>query len=99
MHLTIRRNDIVSVSAVGSLKEDLPPGKFVIVNQFIDRTFEDLKLFDDEIVAHAMAHPTSNGLMNACEEAIKNSNIDYQRNELYSYGRTAIFYISRVKFI
>ncbi len=30
--------DIVSVSAVGSLKEDLPPGKFVIVDQFIDRT-------------------------------------------------------------
>ena len=31
--------DIVSVSAVGSLKEDLPPGKFVIIDQFIDRTF------------------------------------------------------------
>ena len=31
--------DIVSVSAVGSLKDDLPPGKFVIVDQFIDRTF------------------------------------------------------------
>ena len=31
--------DIVSVSAVGSLKEDLPPGKFVIVDQFIDRIF------------------------------------------------------------
>ena len=31
--------DLVSVSAVGSLKEDLPPGKFVIVDQFIDRTF------------------------------------------------------------
>ena len=32
-------SDIISVSAVGSLKEDLPPGKFVIVDQFIDRTF------------------------------------------------------------
>ena len=31
--------DIISVSAVGSLKEDLEPGKFVIVDQFIDRTF------------------------------------------------------------
>ena len=31
--------DIVSVSAVGSLKENLPPGKFVLVDQFIDRTF------------------------------------------------------------
>ena len=69
--------DIISVSAVGSLKEDLPPGKFVIVDQFIDRTFARVKtFFDDEIVAHvSMAHPTSNGLMNACEEAIKRSNI------------------------
>ena len=78
-------SDIVSVSAVGSLKEDLPPGKFVIVDQFIDRTFARTKtFFDDEIVAHvSMAHPTSNGLMNACEEAIKKSNIDYQRNGIY----------------
>jgi 5'-methylthioadenosine phosphorylase len=77
--------DIVSVSAVGSLKEDLPPGKFVIVDQFIDRTFARKKtFFDNEIVAHvSMAHPTSNGLMNACEEAIKNGNIEYQRNGTY----------------
>ena len=77
--------DIVSVSAVGSLKEDLPPGKFVIVDQFIDRTFARVKtFFDDEIVAHvSMAHPTSNGLMNACEDAIKKSNIEYQRNGTY----------------
>ena len=77
--------DIVSVSAVGSLKEDLPPGKFVIVNQFIDRTFAREKtFFDDEIVAHvSMAHPTSNGLMNACEEAIKKEKIEYQRNGTY----------------
>ena len=77
--------DIVSVSAVGSLKEDLPPGKFVIVDQFIDRTFARIKtFFDDEIVAHvSMAHPTSNGLMNACEDAIKKSNIDYQRKGTY----------------
>ena len=37
--------DIASVSAVGSLKEDLPPGKFVIVDQFIDRTFARTKTF------------------------------------------------------
>ena len=37
--------DIVSVSAVGSLKENLPPGKFVIVDQFIDRTFLERKHF------------------------------------------------------
>ena len=77
--------DIVSVSAVGSLKEDLPPGKFVIVDQFIDRTFAREKtFFDNEIVAHvSMAHPTSNGLMNACEEAIKKEKIEYQRNGTY----------------
>ena len=77
--------DIVSVSAVGSLKEDLPPGKFVIVDQFIDRTFARNKtFFEDEIVAHvSMAHPTSTGLMDACEESIKKEKIDYQRGGTY----------------
>ena len=77
--------DIVSVSAVGSLKEDLPPGKFVIIDQFIDRTFSRNKtFFDDEIVAHvSMAHPTSSGLMDACEDAIKKGKIDYQRGGTY----------------
>ena len=77
--------DIVSVSAVGSLKEDLSPGKFVIVDQFIDRTFARNKtFFDDEIVAHvSMAHPTSNGLMNSCEDAIKKEKIEYQRGGTY----------------
>ena len=77
--------DIVSVSAVGSLKENLPPGKFVIVDQFIDRTFDRNKtFFDDEIVAHvSMAHPTSKGLMNACEYAIKKEGIDYQMGGTY----------------
>ena len=77
--------DIVSISAVGSLKKELSPGKFVIVDQFIDRTFARNKtFFDDEIVAHvSMAHPTSIGLMNACEEAIKKEKIEYQRNGTY----------------
>ena len=77
--------DIVSISAVGSLKESLPPGKFVIVDQFIDRTFSREKtFFDEDIVAHvSMAHPTSSGLMNACEEAIKKEKIEYQRNGTY----------------
>ena len=77
--------DIVSISAVGSLKEELNPGKFIIVDQFIDRTFTRNKtFFDEEIVAHvSMAHPTSNGLMNACEEAIKKENIPYQRGGTY----------------
>ena len=77
--------DIVSVSAVGSLKEHLSPGKFVIIDQFIDRTFSRNKtFFDDEIVAHvSMAHPTSKGLMKACEEAIKKEGIDYQKGGTY----------------
>ena len=77
--------DIVSVSAVGSLKEDLFPGKFVIVDQFIDRTFAREKtFFDEDIVAHvSMAHPTSKGLMNSCEEAIKKEKIEYQRGGTY----------------
>jgi len=77
--------DIISVSAVGSLKEDLSPGKFVIVDQFIDRTFARKKtFFDDEIVAHvSMAHPTSSGLMNACEEAIQKEKIGYQKGGTY----------------
>ena len=77
--------DIVSVSAVGSLKEDLPPGKFVIVDQFIDRTFARNKtFFDEDIVAHvSMAHPTSTGLMNVCEESIKKEKISYQRGGTY----------------
>ena len=77
--------DIVSVSAVGSLKENLPPGKFVLVDQFIDRTFARKKtFFDEDIVAHvSMAHPTSKALMNACEEAINNEKIPYQRGGTY----------------
>jgi len=77
--------DIVSVSAVGSLKENLKPGMFVIVDQFIDRTFARHKtFFDEDIVAHvSMAHPTSKGLMNACEEAVKKEKIEYQKGGTY----------------
>ena len=77
--------DIISVSAVGSLKEDLEPGKFVIVDQFIDRTFSRTKtFFDEEIVAHvSMAKPTSPGLSDCCESALKKLNIKYQRNGTY----------------
>ena len=77
--------DVVSVSAVGSLKENLPPGKFVVVDQFIDRTFARNKsFFDEEIVAHvSMAYPTSKGLMNACEDAIKKEGIDYLMGGTY----------------
>ena len=77
--------DIVSVSAVGSLKENLDPGTFVLVDQFIDRTFSRAKtFFDEEIVAHvSMAYPTSVGLANACENALKQLKIKYQRGGTY----------------
>tara|TARA_B100000963_G_scaffold81132_1_gene69022 strand:- start:1630 stop:2502 length:873 start_codon:yes stop_codon:yes gene_type:complete len=77
--------DIISVSAVGSLKEELEPGKFIIVDQFIDRTFSRTKtFFDEEIVAHvSMAKPTSFGLGNCCEEALKKLSIKYQKGGTY----------------
>ena len=77
--------DIISVSAVGSLKEDLNPGKFVIVDQFIDRTFSRSKtFFDEEIVAHvSMAKPTSFGLSKCCESALKKLNISHQIGGTY----------------
>jgi 5'-methylthioadenosine phosphorylase len=51
--------DILSVSAVGSLREDLHPGMFVVVDQFIDRTFaREKSFFGEGLVAHVgMAHP------------------------------------------
>ena len=77
--------DIISVSAVGSLKENLEPGKFVIVDQFIDRTFARSKtFFDEEIVAHvSMAKPTSPGLASCCESALKKLKIKYQTGGTY----------------
>ncbi|MDA9078326.1 S-methyl-5'-thioadenosine phosphorylase [Pelagibacteraceae bacterium] len=77
--------DIISVSAVGSLKEELEPGKFVIIDQFIDRTFSRVKtFFDEEIVAHvSTAKPTSTGLSDCCEAALKKLNIKNQRGGTY----------------
>ncbi|GBR08347.1 S-methyl-5'-thioadenosine phosphorylase [Asaia siamensis] len=53
--------DIVSLSAVGSLREDLPPGQFVLVDQFIDRSFaREKSFFGRGCVAHVgMADPVS----------------------------------------
>ena len=77
--------DILSMSAVGSLKENLEPGKFVIIDQFIDRTFARVKtFFDKEIVAHvSMAKPTSPGLMKTCEKVLKKLNIPFQKGGTY----------------
>jgi len=51
--------EIISLSAVGSLREDLPPGHFVIVDQFIDRSFaREKSFFGTGCVAHvSVAHP------------------------------------------
>ncbi|MEC8313432.1 MAG: 5'-methylthioadenosine phosphorylase, partial [Verrucomicrobiota bacterium] len=77
--------DIISISAVGSLKEDLFPKTFVIVDQYIDLTNQRKKtFFDNNIVAHvSMAHPTSKGLMNACENALKATGTPYQKGGTY----------------
>ncbi|MDX2235464.1 MAG: S-methyl-5'-thioadenosine phosphorylase [Hyphomonadaceae bacterium] len=52
--------DVLSLSACGSLKEHLAPGAFVLVDQFIDRTFaREKSFFGEGLVAHvSMAHPT-----------------------------------------
>ena len=77
--------DIISVSAVGSLKENLKPGSFVIIDQFIDRTFARKKtFFDEEIVAHvSLAKPTSPGLSKCCEDALKKLKIDFHLGGTY----------------
>ena len=61
-------SEILSVSAVGSLKAELKPGMFVIVDQFIDRTFARKKsFFGQGLVAHvSMAHPVCHRLGNHC---------------------------------
>lgn len=77
--------DLVSLSAVGSLKEDLPPGTFVIVDQFIDRTFARAKTFFGEgCVAHvSMAYPVSPQLGARVEAAAKATGAAYRRGGTY----------------
>jgi 5'-methylthioadenosine phosphorylase len=63
--------DVLSLSAVGSLKPELPPGHFVIVDQFIDRSFaREKSFFGEGVVAHvSMAHPVCSRLGDALETA------------------------------
>lgn len=77
--------DIISVSAVGSFKEELAPGTFVIVDQFIDRTFERKKTFFGEgLVAHvSMAHPVCARLGDHLEAAASTLNIPIARGGTY----------------
>ena len=69
--------DVISVSAVGSFREDMAPGDFVIVDQFIDRTFaRDKSFFGTGCVAHvSVAHPTCARLSATIATAAKYLNI------------------------
>jgi 5'-methylthioadenosine phosphorylase len=77
--------DLVSVSACGSLREDLPPGHFVIVDQFIDRTFAREKtFFETGLVAHvSMADPISPAVADAIERAAKAVGTPFTRGGTY----------------
>ena len=77
--------DVISVSAVGSLREHLSPGTFVIVDQFIDRTFARNKsFFSSGLVAHvSMAHPVCQRLGNHLEAAAKAAGISAMRGGTY----------------
>jgi 5'-methylthioadenosine phosphorylase len=77
--------DIVSLSAVGSLKAELPPGHFVIVDQFIDRSFaREKSFFGQGIVAHvSMAHPVCARLGDAAERACRQLGLPVSRGGAY----------------
>ena len=77
--------EILSVSAVGSLKEHLPPGTFVIVDQFIDRTFARHKsFFGTGLVAHVgLGHPVCARMGDAVEATLKELAIAHQRGGTY----------------
>jgi len=77
--------DILSLSAVGSFREDLAPGTFVIVDQFIDRTFARNKsFFGSGMVAHvSMAQPINSRLGEWCEHACYSEGISVVRGGTY----------------
>jgi 5'-methylthioadenosine phosphorylase len=77
--------DLISLSACGSLKQELPPGHFVLVDQFIDRTFARNKsFFGPGCVAHvSMADPVSPGLVDLLETAARHESIPYTRGGTY----------------
>jgi len=77
--------EIVSVSAVGSLREHLAPGTFVIVDQFIDRTFaREKSFFGAGLVAHvSMAHPVCRRLGDHLQAASADAGINAARGGTY----------------
>ncbi len=77
--------DLLSVSACGSLREDLPPGTFVLVDQFVDRTFARAKTFFTRgCVAHvSMAHPVCSRLGDALAAAAGAEGVSLARGGTY----------------
>ncbi|TMH01568.1 MAG: S-methyl-5'-thioadenosine phosphorylase [Betaproteobacteria bacterium] len=77
--------DVLSLSAVGSLRADLPPGSFVIVDQFIDRTFaRDKSFFGVGLVAHvALAHPVCTRLGDHLQRALAAQALPHARGGTY----------------
>lgn len=77
--------ELLSMSAVGSFKEELPPGTFVIADQFIDRTFARAKsFFGTGMVAHvAFGHPVCGRLGDHLEAAARTAGIPVHRGGCY----------------
>jgi 5'-methylthioadenosine phosphorylase len=77
--------DILSLSAVGSLREDLAPGDFVVIDQFIDRTFaREKSFFGSGCVAHvSMAHPVCGRIGDAVAAAAPQAGIELKRGGTY----------------
>jgi len=77
--------DVLSLSAVGSLKAELPPGHFVVVDQFIDRSFaREKSFFGEGIVAHvSMAHPVCSRLAAAMFDAASSLSLPVTRGGTY----------------
>ena len=77
--------DLISVSACGSFREELPPGHFVLADQFIDRTHaRDKSFFGRGFVAHvSLAHPICPRLAGALQEAAGLENIACRRGGVY----------------
>ena len=72
-------SDILSLSSVGSLRNDLVPGNFVIIDQYIDLTKKrESTFFEDDIVVHvSMAKPTDDTLMQIAKLSLDSLSIDY----------------------
>jgi 5'-methylthioadenosine phosphorylase len=77
--------DLVSLSACGSYKQELPPGTFVLVDQFVDRTFNrQSSFFGKGCVAHvSMAHPVSPLLQDRIAAAAEREGITIVRGGTY----------------